>query len=637
MDKRVRFDSRSTKYRCPCGALEAGAHIKLRIEVSESVVALAVRAAVQYDDHGDIVRYAMCGTGLHESYNGYEVSIPLNDRGLYWYRFEIDTDLGYLTVGRGENNTVRVWDPNDGSDEDGIDPPASWQISVYHRDYDSPEWLYGGVIYQVFIDRFSRSSRWEKLKEAYGSGSGKVLREEWGDDPLYLPVEGKVLNNDFFGGDLQGIMEKLPYLRELGVSCIYLSPAFEAYSNHKYDTANYERIDPMFGDEGDFRSLCDAAAAMGIRIVLDGVFAHTGSDSVYFNRYKHYGEGGAYNDSTSEYRDWYCWREDGGYDSWWCFDTLPKTNKRCGSFRNYINGPDGIVRKWLRAGASGWRLDVVDEFPADFTAELCRAAKAEKDDAVIIGEVWEDASNKIAYDERKNYFAGDKLDSVMNYPFWDAIVAFVRNGCGAEALAETVEGICENYPPEVRNAMMNSLGTHDTPRIITALAGRELGEGASRDDQAAEKLSCRERERGRELVKVAAALQMTLPGVPSIYYGDETGLEGYRDPFNRRCYPWGKEDEELLASYRSLTGIRRSHGVYAKGEYRTLYASGGLYAFERYEQGGSLNGVVTAVNVGEADCRLTLGGRWRDLIGGGEYNDEISIGINEAVILERKR
>ena len=311
---------------------------------------------------------------------------------------------------------------------------------------------------------------------------GKTTRRDWGGQPQYEPVNGEMLNNDFFGGNLAGIRVKLPYLQELGVTCLYLSPIVEAYSNHKYDTADYRKVDPMFGTMEDFECLCREAGERGMRVICDGVFAHTGSDSVYFNRQGHYGEGGAWNDPNSPYRPWYFFHEDGGYDSWWGIDTLPRINKEDPSYREFINGKGGIVQHWLSHGASGWRLDVADELPAGFLTELVAAAKEQDPQALIVGEVWEDASNKIAYGVRMNYFRGDRLDSVMNYPLKDAVIRCVRHGDAAH-LAETMETIWENYPHYIVHALMNHLGTHDSFRILTALAGEELDPDTPREIQ----------------------------------------------------------------------------------------------------------------------------------------------------------
>ena len=624
----VVYDSRNSYFKSPLGAVRADTDVTFRILVSRDLYPLSVRLIVQYDRHDSPALYEMNG-GIEtpvetDDYLEYFTSLNIHDTGLYWYRFEILTDNGLLTVGKGTSNEAAISDDS-----------ASWQQTVYHRSYEVPSWICGGVFYHIFVDRFHQSGR------ARVPQDHKTLRYDWGGVPEWEPKGNKIYNNDFFGGDLEGIRQKLPYLAELNVTCLYLSPIFEAYSSHKYDTGDYERIDPMFGSEEDFKALCQTAAEYDIRVICDGVFAHTGSDSVYFDKYGHYkdrtdGNGnvlsGAYGNPNSPFRSWYFFHDDGTYDSWWDFPTLPKLNKRDPGYVEFITGSDGIVRKWLRAGASGWRLDVADELPNDFLDALVAAAKAERPDSIILGEVWEDASNKIAYDERKNYFEGRRLDSVMNYPFRTGIIDFVRYGKARE-LAQTVESIVENYPPEVLHCLMNVLGTHDSVRIITALAGKDLGSDPTRALQAETHMSDSEWERGVRMLKIASLLQMTLPGVPCIYYGDEAGVEGYKDPFNRTCFPWGSENKELLNWYKKITGIRSSHSVYQTGSYRTIVARDGLFAFARGESDGTVP-IFTAANCGGEHQTLHLPGEWSDLITGLNYRDEIILPPGQAVLLE---
>ena len=551
------FNSRDERFKQPYGAVRAGSEISLSILVHRNVGAKAARVIFLYDRHDGPAVYAMKGRDTQvetDEYETYEASFVVNDTGLYWYHFEIDIDRGVLNVHR-----------NAGSNEAVVsDEPSDWQQTVYSRAYEEPSWIYGGVYYHIFVDRFFHAG--PKV-----CSEGKTLRDDWGGTPEYLPKDGRILNNDFFGGNLQGIEEKLPYLNDLGVTCLYLSPIFEAYSNHKYDRGNYMKIDPMFGTEENFRSLCEKAGRLGIRVICDGVFAHTGDDSLYFDKYGHYGGHGAWSDPGSEYRGWYCFDPDGGYEKWWGIDTLPRIKKEYSGFWDLITGENGVARHWMKAGASGWRLDVADELPAEFVKQLAEAVHEEKSDTILVGEVWEDASKKSAYGERKNYFEGDKLDSVMNYPFKDAIIDFVRNG-NARGMECVVEEIMENYPQEVTNALMNNLGTHDSLRIITALAGRQLDGDASREEQAVTRMSDEEWEHGVRLLKIAVLIQMTLPGVPCVYYGDEAGTEGYADPFNRTCFPWGHENSELTDWYRTLIHIRRAHSVYERGRYRTAAA-----------------------------------------------------------------
>ena len=647
----VIYNSRDEYFKTPLGAVTADTELTYRIKVASDPDPVAVRMIVRYDRHDTPAVYEMnrvaADNSASDGFNTYAVSFTIHDTGLYWYHFEIETadgpdpdDLGgLLLVGR------------DGSNRAGIatspDFLATWQQTVYHRKYYTPDWIYGGIYYHVFVDRFCKSDR------AHPGGdcnNGRTYHENWDDMPDWEPVNGIVYNNDFFGGDLNGVRQKLPYLASLNVKCIYLSPIFEAYSSHKYDTGDYERIDPSFGSEEDFSALCKEAAELGIRVICDGVFAHTGSDSRYFDKYEHYAKRaadagdkivpGAYGHPESPYRSWYFFHDEDSYDCWWDFRTLPKVNKRDPSYIEYITGENGIVRKWIRVGASGWRLDVADELPNDFLDSLVSAAKAERPDSIIIGEVWEDASNKTAYDERKNYFEGSRLDSVMNYPFRTAIIEFVRRG-NAEGLAQTVESIAENYPPDVLHCLMNVLGTHDSVRIITALAGEELDPDTPRFVQSGTHLTEEEWARGIELLKTASLLQMTLPGVPCIYYGDEAGVEGYKDPFNRTCYPWGRENTELLDWYRNITAIRASHTVYRKGAYRTIAASDGFFAFERTPVDAALartdaaQPIITAANCGGNSQTLHLDGTWRDLLTDTLHEGAASLQPGDRMLLEK--
>ena len=627
----ILFDSKDEYFKSPVGAIRSGTEVTLRLLVPEDQRPLSAKAVVRYDRHDSPAEYHMGndfdGAAAADGYVAYSTSFQIFDTGLYWYSFEVLTYDGILRIHKDEATGEPV-----------LTGGGTWQQTVYSRAYDDPDWLCGGIIYHVFVDRFNPSGRQRIEME------NKVRRDDWGGVPEWRPQNCRILNNDFFGGDLAGIREKLPYMADLHVTCLYLSPIFEAYSNHKYDTGNYEKIDAMFGTEEDFRSLCEEAGKYGIRVICDGVFAHTGSDSKYFDKYGHYADKaaengeetapGAYGHPDSPYRDWYFFHEDETYDCWWDIDTLPRLNKRNQDYIEYITGENGIVRKWLRAGAAGWRLDVADELPNDFLDRLVRAAKAEKGDALIIGEVWEDASNKIAYDERKNYFEGCRLDSVMNYPFRTAIIDFVRSG-NAAGLAGTVETITENYPPEVTNCLMNILGTHDSIRILTALAGKDLGMDPPRNIQAETHMSSEEMTLGTQRLKAASLIQMTLPGVPSIYYGDEAGVTGYKDPFNRTCFPWGNENREIIDWYKKITKIRSSHYIFKRGSYRTVTAADGLFAFERAEAGCAT--VMTAVNCGVREQSLDLEGSWINLLDGQIKEGTITIYPNETLLLERSQ
>lgn len=560
------FNSRSKKYRDPLGAVAEGTAVHYRITLPRELSCSAAHLVIQREGgQSQVLDMFWCGmNGNNQEW--WECHFTPDTAGLYFYHFEIRTHRGSQRLSKGFAG-------------DGIfGGNNQWQLTVFHKEFQTPDWLEGGVMYQIFPDRFYKSGT------AKGEiPTGRTFHENWSDQPDWAPnAQGKITNTDFFGGDLKGIEEKLPYLKELGVTCLYSNPIFESHSNHRYDTADYSKIDPLLGNEEDFRSLCAAAEKLGIRVLIDGVFSHTGSDSVYFNREGRYSTPGAYNSQQSPYYPWYTFRQwPDSYECWWNFDTLPNVKETEPSYDQYINGEAGIVRKWLKAGASGWRLDVADELPDPFLDSLTRAVKSENPEGLVLGEVWEDASNKTAYGIRRRYLLGGQLDTVMNYPFRDAILGFLL-GNDPRNFAETVESIVENYPPQCLRLLMNHIGTHDTERALTVLGGEPAG-NRGREWQAVQRLSPEQRETGLKRLRLASLLQYTLPGVPCLYYGDEAGMEGYRDPFNRGTYPWGQEDQELLGWYKGLGTFRaQEKGILGQGAYRTLYADGNVLAYERF-------------------------------------------------------
>ena len=458
------------------------------------------------------------------------------------------------------------------------------------------------MFYQIFPDRFYFSGKKKK-----NIPHGRKLRKDILGEPEWRPTEdGKVLNNDYFQGDLKGIEEKLDYIESLGTTCIYLNPIFEAQSNHRYDTSDYSKIDPLLGTEEDLKSLCEKAKERGISVILDGVFSHTGDDSIYFNKYGRYDSLGAYQSKESPYYKWYKFiNHPKDYHSWWGISILPEVIEESPEFIEFIAGENGIARKWLRCGVRGWRLDVADELPDIFLDEFRKAVKAENEEALVLGEVWEDASNKFSYGQRRKYFQGQELDSVMNYPFADAIISFVKSG-KVEGFTSKIMTILENYPKCVVDVLMNHIGTHDTMRAITALAG-ESCEYRDRQWQSTHFLSEQEYARGVKLLKMAAAIQYMLPGVPCLYYGDEAGMQGYKDPFNRFCYPWGNENEELLEFYKTLGNIRKSVPCLKEGEYATVSEMLSCLAFVRYD---GKSKIMVIANRNEHDIDYYLPADW---------------------------
>lgn len=461
---------------------------------------------------------------------------------VHYYYFSYTTD--------GIRRYIKKINCHEGGEGDG----GLFQLTVYAHDYETPDFLKGGIMYQIFPDRFCKSGEvHENIPE------GRVLREDWNGTPWYKPDHnGHVWNNDYFGGDFKGIQSKLKYLSDLGVTCIYLNPIFESHENHRYNTADYLKADPMLGTNDDFEELCTEAKKYGISVILDGVFSHTGADSRYFNKFGRYKDSvGAYQSKESPYYEWYSFiNYPHEYEAWWGIDTLPNIWENNEDYTEFICGDEGVLHYWLDKGAAGFRLDVADELPDQFLNNLRKSVKNYGKDKVIIGEVWEDASNKESYGIKRRYLLGDQLDSVMNYPFREAIINFVKGG-PARDFIYSIMTILENYPKPSIDVLMNFVSTHDIERAINRLAG-EYCDDKSKDWMAEKYLTEEQYRQGKNMLKVAMTLMFFLPGVPSIYYGDEAGLQGYKDPFNRRCYPWGNEDQELINFVSELSRVRKS-------------------------------------------------------------------------------
>lgn len=538
---RILYDSKSAEFKKPFGTLKEGQECKINIHIPASCKTKTVSLEFFKEDGGEYAAFSLYKKSEYEAYEIYSCNFSLDEAGLYFYRFFIETEnesFPLLKEGYGDTNMCAG---------------DLWQLSVLPHDFTVPESFCGKVMYQIFPDRFCR----EGICDLRGKLEPFTVHADLTDIPDFLPDEkGEVLNNDFFGGNLKGIEKKLSYIKDLGVSVIYLNPIFKAFSNHRYDTADYKKIDEMLGTEEDFKSLCRAAHKKGIRIILDGVFSHTGSRSVYFDKQNEF-ENGAYHCPDSPYREWFDFKTyPSDYTSWWGIKTLPCVKELTKSYMDFIiNDEDSVVAHWLKLGADGFRLDVADELPDEFILALRKRVKEIKSDALVIGEVWEDASNKIAYDKRRKYFVGAELDSTMNYPFKNAIVDFCLGKDSGHAFKNTVMTICENYPSETLNVLMNSLSTHDTHRILTVLSG--INPPESKGDRAKFKLTEEQRSLAIARLKCAAFLQFVLPGMPCIYYGDEIGTEGFEDPFCRSFFDWDRvRRNELLSFYKVISKLR---------------------------------------------------------------------------------
>lgn len=564
---RILFCSRDPRYKNPTGTLTPGEDCRLRLDIPASCQTREVSCQFEQENGRPAFSAALALSRTEGPYEIYEGSFQIPEPGLLFYYFRITTaNESFSLFRQGDDTNMETGD--------------RWQVSCIPADFVTPDWAKGAVMYQIFPDRFFKSGD----PDLTGKLQPYTVHRNWHEEVSWQPTpEGLVLNNDFFGGNFRGIREKLPYLSDMGVEILYLNPISKAFSSHRYDTCDYKTPDPMLGTEEDFAELCRAAHDRGIRIVLDGVYSHTGSRSIYFDKNHEFG-GGAVSDPNSPYRNWYQFHHyPDSYNCWWSFDTLPCVNKMDPGFLDYvIDGEDSVVAHWLRLGADGFRLDVADELPDEFILRLKRRIRAIRPDALLIGEVWEDASNKIAYSRRRRYFVDGELDSVMNYPFRTAILHFIKAVDDGRGLKETVLSIVENYPPQVLPCLMNSLGTHDTLRILTALVDDFDG---SRAEKAARRLSMQQMILAKERLRMASFLQFTLPGFPCVYYGDEAGMEGYADPFNRRPYPWGAEDGDLLEHYRRLTALRREIPALRRGEIRFFQAKNRMLGFTRELEG----------------------------------------------------
>ena len=571
-------------YREPFGAVRCGQRIMFRLRVFSTVpveacilrlwekdreITISMQQILNNSNSApDLVSEPIGDEGAFEG----EYEVP-SSPGLIWYFFEIR--VGDQTYYYGNNSNKlggegRLWEQE----------PPSYQITV-HKQVEVAKWYKQGIMYQIFVDRFYNDQ--ENSFTIYPRKNA-LLHTNWSDQPVYIKDEqGRVTDWDFFGGTLQGVLEKLPYFRELGISILYFNPIFEASSNHKYDTANYHQIDPMYGNDAIFQCLIDTAKHYGISIILDGVFSHTGSDSIYFNKYGNYPEVGAYQSADSPYYDWYWFKSDREeYQTWWGVDTLPEVNEMSPSYRQFIWGSEGSVNnKWLNMGVAGWRLDVADELPDEFIQGLRRAIKSTWPNAILIGEVWEDASNKISYGKQREYLLGDELDATMNYPFRASFLRFILGQSDSIQTHQEVMSLYENYPRENFYAAMNLIGSHDTARILTLLGDAPAEQSLTVSEQRTFQLSPLARQLAVQRLKLISLVQMTFPGVPCIYYGDEVGLEGYPDPYNRGTYPWGKEDQEIRHWYQRILRLHAEYEVLQTGDFRSFYYEPDVYGFAR--------------------------------------------------------
>ncbi|MDD6043721.1 MAG: 4-alpha-glucanotransferase [Eubacteriaceae bacterium] len=607
----IYHNSRIQDYRKPFGAIAVNGTVTLKIDIFDEEKADAV-LRVWIDGEGESY-YPMQKERLDDRWR-YSCSLKCDKEALYWYSFRIDRgDGSCVYYGAKEGRTG-------GEGQLYFGMPPSFQITAY-RERKLPEWYKSGIAYQIFPDRYCRGKDFDgeeaKAKLSGRKGPGRILRENWNETPSYdKEANGRIANWDFFGGTLNGIREKLDHLAGMGITVLYLNPIFEAASNHRYDTADYMKVDSLLGTEEDFVNLCREAEEKGISIILDGVFNHTGCDSKYFNKYENYTEKGAWQGEESEYADWFNFREDGSYECWWGVDDLPSVNENSESYRKFIfDGDDSVVRKWLRLGAKGWRLDVADELPDDFIAGIKNAIIEEKgSDGLLMGEVWEDASHKVSYGQLRKYFQGEELDCVMNYPFRDGIESFLTYKMNAYELTEGLMSLYENYPKENFYGNLNLLGSHDRMRVLTLLGDAPDEGSLSPWDREHYKLNQGQKDMALGRLWLAALIQMTMPGVPCIYYGDEAGVEGYSDPYNRKTFPWGNEDENAGNIYRNAISLRKMYRVLVDGDFTPVAFNDDVFGLYRRNSEESALIIINRSLHNHYDIRVKAEGKATDVI-----------------------
>ena len=561
-------DAYDPAFRSPCGAVEEGTEVTLYIAAFGGVKSACL--CVCGDGYSAEIPMDKTDTGFTASFS------PPSPADLR-YRFRLD-NAWLCPTADGHRSRLCA------------EPAEGFRLTVYKHGFETPGWFSRSIMYQIFPDRFGFTDDGTAQK---GIEYHRLLGQtpelhKSTDEPVKWQArafERDYAPDDFYGGNLRGIAKKLPYLKELGVGVIYLNPIVEARSNHRYDTSDYRRVDPILGSDEDYVNLCAEARSMGIRIINDGVFSHTGADSIYFNRFGSYESLGAYQGEGSPYYGWYDFRHfPDDYRCWWNFKDLPEVNENDPKWQEYIIcGDDSIVKQWLRAGAGGWRIDVADELPDEVLSLIRCAAKEVSPDCVIIGEVWEDAVSKESYDKKRNYALGYSLDSVMNYPFRKAVIAFAQGKSNAFELRDFLMSQQHNYPAPMYVSLMNLLGSHDVERLHTALAFDYDVNGLDRAEQSKLRPSKEQSERATALQKLCAAIQYCVPGVPCLYYGDEECLDGARDPFNRA--PFEPSGRGLHNFYARLGELRNSSPALRMGSMKVSAPDPHVIVIEREYEG----------------------------------------------------
>ncbi len=581
-------------FKCPKGTVAKGTEVSFMLKMEDNQSPKEVYLMIK-DDEASGYTYEK----MQKNQNKYIKTLKFEKKGHYWYNFKVVFDNFSVFINKSYDNHSYT----------SCDKGEDFSQQVTEEEYTCTDSMQGGIIYQIFVDRFCKVGEVKPRTPL-------VLREDWGGKIKKNTTDPILINEEVFGGNFKGITSKLDYLAELGVTVIYMCPISEAYSNHKYDTANYMNVDDMFGSEEDFKELIDKAKEKGMKIVIDGVYNHTGSDSIYFNKKGRYSEIGAYQSKDSKYHKWFDFiNYPDVYEAWWGIDTLPRVNGNCTEFHDYIAGDGGVIEKFMKLGVAGVRLDVVDELDNSFVKQISNKVKQFGKDKVIMGEVWEDAGTKIAYSSRRKYFVDNELNSVMNYPVKESLLNYIRSGEPYE-LVSTIRMLQSNYPKVVQDNLMNFLTTHDTVRFRSEL----------------ETITNGNKEEADKLMKLASAVSYTMVGVPSIFYGDEYGMKN-NDGSSRGCFDWNNYQNEIFAWYKKLALIRKMP-VMKDGDINVLFAKYGKFVYERFNDNER---VIIATNMRGEDLRLRLNGEFESFITGERPTEVVLKKYDFEILIEKKQ
>jgi glycosidase/fibronectin type 3 domain-containing protein len=688
----LRHDSRSTLYRAPGGAVPAGTPVKLRFRTFHDDVT-SVKARL-YDVNANaqsirtlqrVASDVSCyqASLASETCDYWQLTLTNAAANNLWYRFIVSdgADTDYYA-----DNTPALDGGLGATSDDPID--NSWALTVYVPGFTTPAWSHNAFIYQIFPDRFRNgnpgndpvpgASDRKRLstdpRYAYPNGDpsdpaadpalDQMMQMRWNELPEGYcrnyaggPCGQGPRGRDYFGGDLKGVADKLDYLKQLGVTAIYFNPIFDGASNHGYDTQDYTRIDPYFGNLDQFEKLRQEAAKRGIRLILDGVFNHMSSDSPRFDRYQHFADVGACESTSSPFRSWFVFRNaeipcgDGDYEGWFGFGSIPVLQKTNDAVRDYfVNGSSSIASLWLQRGAGGWRFDVSGDpsFPAGYWETFRSTVKSAYPESIAISETWQKDSTLL------RILRGDRLDTTMNYRLRDAVIGLLSPGgfdskgfadsgrvIAPSEFAARVAAIQEDYAPAAYRSLMNLLDSHDTERLLWALTpGAE-----TRADKEGPNLAA-----GKQRVRLASLIQFTMPGAPTVYYGDEVGVTGDDDPDDRRTYPWadlgGSSDQAMLAHYTGLASLRRENAALTAGDLRILSTDDGAGTLAYGRKTGAQAAIVAVNRSGSSQTvhvpvagyvpngtafRLAYGGTGSVTVAGGAL--DVTVGASSGVLL----